>query len=260
MSEYIDTHAHYDDLADYPDREEVLRRLEAEGVSAVINAGSTPRSVREGLALARAHGFIWAAAGLHPNCAEEITEAEFAEMAALARSAILKKEKLVAIGETGLDYHYSKNTEIQARWFRRHLALARELELPVIIHSREAGEDTMNILKEETLPAGGVIHCFSGDLAQAREYIAMGFHIGVGGVVTFKKAEALKKVAAEIPIESLLLETDCPYLSPEPRRGERNDSANLKYIAAKIAELRGVSADELLEKTNASARKLFRLI
>ena len=200
--------------------------------------------------------FIYGAAGVHPDDVGELNEENFMRL-----RAILREEKMVAVGEIGLDYYWDNEShEVQKTWFIRQLELARELEMPVIIHSREAAADTLQIMKEHARGLKGVIHCFSYSAEMAREYVKMGFFIGVGGVVTFKNSRKLKEVVEETPLEYLLLETDCPYLAPVPNRGKRNSSLNLVYVAEQIAELKQLSYDEVVEQTEKNARRLYNLL
>ena len=173
---------------------------------------------------------------------------------------LFKEEKVVAVGEIGLDYYWDNEPrEVQKKWFIRQLELARELDLPVLIHSREAAADTMEIMKGHAKGLSGVIHCYSYSKEMAQEYIKMGFYIGVGGVVTFKNAKKLKEVVENIPLISIVLETDCPYMAPEPNRGKRNNSAYIRYVAEKIAELKGITYEEVVEQTEKNARDMYRL-
>ena len=259
----FDTHAHYDDEWFDEDREALLRGLSSRGVGTVVNVGASMRGSRESVALAKEWPFVYAAVGVHPDHAPAMTEADIEELRALAAD-----EKVVAIGEIGFDYgHEDELTDeertaqraAQEYWFRRQLALAAELSLPVIIHSRGAEGDTLTIMKEyaEALGAGGIIHCFSGSPETAAAYWKMGFHIGVGGVITFKNARRLPDVVASAPLEQIVLETDAPYMAPVPFRGKRNDSGYLPYVVAKIAEIKGVSEEEVVRVTTETARQLF---
>lgn len=252
----FDTHAHYEDEAFDTDREEVIRSLPAAGVTAFVNVASTWDSLEKTKAVAETHDHAYAAYGIHPDNVSELSE---------ERMEILKKycltDKCVAVGEIGLDYHHGKETrDEQILWFRRQLGLARELGLPVIIHSRDAAEDTMKIAREEKIGGiGGVVHCYSYSPEDARQYVRMGLFLGVGGVVTFKNARRLKETVAEEPLESLVLETDCPYLAPEPHRGTRNSSANLPYVVQAIAEIKGVTAEEVENVTYQNALRMYHL-
>lgn len=248
-----DTHAHLDDEKFAPDLEEVIGRALAAGVTAVLTVASDLRSARSSIALAERFPFIWAAVGVHPHEAAAAPEDYLSRLAGLARHP-----KVVAVGEIGLDYHYDFSPRpVQREVFRAQLQLARELELPVIVHTREADGDTLAILRE----AGhgrGVMHCFSGDWAMAAECLALGYHLSFAGTVTFPRSEGLRQVAARVPLDRLLVETDCPYLAPVPKRGRRNEPAFVVYTARTVAELRGITLAELAEATSANARALFR--
>ena len=251
----FDTHAHYDSTQFHEDREELLNSMKENGVGTILNSGASWKSVTEVVELAEKYPFIYAAVGLHPDEVGDLNEERF---------EFLKKqcqhEKVVAVGEIGLDYYWDNEShEVQKEWFVRQLNLARELDLPVIIHSREAAEDTLNIMKEHGNGLRGVIHCFSYSKELAEEYIKMGFHIGIGGVVTFKNGKKLKEIATSIPLERILLETDCPYLAPEPHRGKRNSSLYIPHIAQEIADLRGITYEEVVAQTEMNARNLFRI-
>lgn len=251
----FDTHAHYDDEQFDTDREELLKSMEAGGVGLIVNAGSTIRSWDAIVRLTEDYDFIYGSVGVHPDEAGSLDEQNFARMRAL-----LDLEKIVAVGEIGLDYYWDKEShDLQKKWFVRQLELAREKEMPVMIHSREAAADTMEIMKERAQGMNAVIHCYSYSVEMAREYVKMGYYIGVGGVVTFKNAKKLKQVVESIPLESIVLETDCPYLAPVPYRGKRNCSLYLPYVAEEIAKIKGVTAGEVVRQTEANARKLYRL-
>lgn len=252
----FDTHAHYDDEQFDEDRDSLLCSMQEGGVGTIVNAGSDVASWEEIRALTARYPFIYGAAGVHPDDVGELNEENFMRL-----RAILREEKMVAVGEIGLDYYWDNEShEVQKTWFIRQLELARELEMPVIIHSREAAADTLQIMKEHARGLKGVIHCFSYSAEMAREYVKMGFFIGVGGVVTFKNSRKLKEVVEETPLEYLLLETDCPYLAPVPNRGKRNSSLNLVYVAEQIAELKQLSYDEVVEQTEKNARRLYNLL
>lgn len=252
----FDTHAHYDDEQFDEDRDSLLCSMQEGGVGTIVNAGSNVASWEKIRALTARYPFIYGAAGVHPDDVGELNEENFMRL-----RAILREEKMVAVGEIGLDYYWDNEShEVQKTWFIRQLELARELEMPVIIHSREAAADTLQIMKEHARGLKGVIHCFSYSAEMAREYVKMGFFIGVGGVVTFKNSRKLKEVVEETPLEYLLLETDCPYLAPVPNRGKRNSSLNLVYVAEQIAELKQLSYDEVVEQTEKNARRLYNLL
>ena len=252
----FDTHAHYDDEQFDEDRDSLLCSMQEGGVGTIVNAGSDVASWEDVRALTARYPFIYGAAGVHPDDVGELNEENFRRL-----RAVLQEEKMVAVGEIGLDYYWDNEShEVQKKWFIRQLELARELEMPVIIHSREAAADTLQIMKEHARGLKGVIHCFSYSAEMAREYVKMGFFIGVGGVVTFKNSRKLKEVVEETPLEYLLLETDCPYLAPVPNRGKRNSSLNLVYVAEQIAELKQLSYDEVVEQTEKNARRLYNLL
>lgn len=252
----IDTHAHYDDEKFNEDRDALLRCLPKEGIGVVINSGASVESTRDTIRLAREYDHVYAAVGVHPSLIEELDE-DFMDWMKEQASW----EKTVAIGEIGLDYYWDKEPEVQEKqryWFGRQIELARETGLPIIVHSRDAAADTMQVMKEhhaEEIP--GVVHCYSYSKEMALEFIKMGYYIGVGGVVTFKNAKKLLETVEAIPLERILLETDCPYMAPEPHRGKRNYSGYLTYVRDKIAEIRGVSPEEVERITEENARRLF---
>lgn len=252
----FESHAHYDSRKFDEDREELLNSMQENGVGTIINAGATWKSVTTGLELANQYPFVYAALGLHPDEVGDLNEERFEIL-----KAECQKEKVVAVGEIGLDYYWDNEShDIQKKWFIRQLELARELNLPVIIHSRDAAEDTLKIMKEHAQGMRGVIHCFSYSKEMAEEYVKLGFHIGVGGVVTFKNGKKLKEVVEAIPIERILLETDSPYLAPEPHRGKRNSSLYLPHIAQMIADLKGLSYEEVVAQTERNSRELFHIL
>lgn len=252
----FDTHAHYDDDRFAPDRGELLSGMNENGIGRIINVGASFEGCKNSLTLAQEHDFIYAALGVHPSDIADLTE----ESCAWIRQH-LSEPKVVAVGEIGLDYYWDKEPEVQARqreWFRYQLQLAKESALPVSIHSREAAADTMEIMKEAAADGiPGVIHCYSYSKEQALEYVDMGYYIGVGGVVTFKNARKLKETVEAIPLERILLETDCPYMAPEPNRGKRNSSLYLTYVADAIAGLKGVTPEEVKTVTYENALRLF---
>lgn len=252
----FDTHAHYDDDAFDGDREELLASLPENGIGKVVNVSSTLSSCRQTLALTKQYDFLYGAIGVHPSETAELTEESLAWLSEAA-----KESGIVAIGEIGLDYYWEEpEHELQKRWFERQLELAAGLELPVIIHSRDAAKDTLDILRaEHAEDIGGVIHCYSYSVEMAREYERMGFFFGIGGVVTFTNAKKLKEVVEYLPLDRIVLETDCPYLAPVPNRGKRNSSLNLPYIAQSIAQIKHVPYERVLEETCKNAIKLYRL-
>ena len=252
----FDTHAHYDDEQFDEDREELLNSMQTHGVEAVTNIGSSLAASRRTIGLTEKYPFVYGAIGVHPNEVGELEEDGIAwlkEMGALP--------KIVAVGEIGLDYYWDEpGHDIQKKWFERQLELAREVKLPVVIHSRDAAKDTLDMMKAlHAEKIGGVIHCFSYTKEMAREYLNMGFYLGIGGVVTCKNAKKLKEVVEYMPMEQMVLETDCPYLSPVPNRGKRNSSLNLPYVVEEVARIKGISEDEVIEITNRNAKTMYRL-
>lgn len=252
----FETHAHYDDTKFDMDREELLADLPQRGISPVINVGASVATTKTTLSLAQEYPFLYAAVGVHPSDVSDLNEETFAwlkEQTAL--------EKTVAVGEIGLDYYWDKEADVQQNqryWFVRQLALAQQVGLPVIIHSRDAAEDTMQIMRHAYQDGvRGVIHCYSYSPEMAMEYVKMGYYIGVGGVVTFKNAKKLVKTVETVPLSHLVLETDCPYMAPEPHRGTRNDSRNIPFVIQKIAEIKDISAEEVEETTRENAFALF---
>ena len=252
----FESHAHYDDKRFDADRKELLSSMPEHGIGTIINVGSDLEGVKKTLALTEQYEFIYGAAGIHPSDISDLNEEVYEWLKEKCRLP-----KVAAVGEIGLDYYWDKDEEVkrsQRYWFCRQMELAREMGLPVIIHSRDAAEDTLKLMKGihcEQIP--GVIHCFSYSPELAEEYIKMGYYIGIGGVVTFKNSKKLKETAAKIPLERILLETDCPYLSPEPERGKRNSSRNRVYVAQEIARLRGISYEEVVDATRENAQRLF---
>ena len=253
----FDTHTHYDDEQFEADREELLLGLKEKRVGAVANMGASMRGAKDSVALAKKYPFVYAAVGIHPDHAKELNEEEFVALKALAG-----EERVVAIGEIGLDYYWdATEREEQKYWFRRQIELALELDYPVVIHSREAAADTLAVIKDAyTKSAGrlkGVIHCFSYGPEMAAEYVKMGFYIGVGGVATFKNGRKLKEVIESVPVEKIVLETDCPYLAPEPYRGKRNQSGYLSYVVSVIAAIKGLTEEEVERITWDNAMRLY---
>lgn len=253
----FDTHAHYDDEAFDLDRDEMLTQLKEHGIEAVTNVGASMKSCKATLELTRKYPFVYGAVGVHPNETGELSETD---MNWLLEAAM--EEKIVAVGEIGLDYYWEEpDHETQKKWFVRQLALAEKVKLPIIIHSREAARDTLDIMKEEQAgKLGGVIHCFSYSKEMAREYLNMGFYLGIGGVVTFKNAKKLKEVVEYMPMEQMVLETDCPYLAPVPNRGRRNSSFNLPYVVREISQIKNLPAEQIIQITSENAKRLYGLL
>ena len=250
----FETHAHYDDKAFDKDRDSVLKLLKKEKIEPVINVSSSTDSINRTLRLAHEYDHVYAALGIHPSDCGDITDDDIVRIGNL-----LDDVKAVAVGEIGLDYHYDEpGRDIQKKWFVRQLELAIEKSLPVIIHSRDAARDTFDILSEERFASlRGIVHCYSYSLEMAREYVKMGYYIGVGGVVTFRNGRKLHEVVREIPIEKLVIETDSPYLAPVPYRGHRNSSVYLTYIIEEIASLKSMTYEEVEFRTYENAAGLF---
>jgi TatD DNase family protein len=251
----FETHAHYDDESFNEDREQLLNELLSTDVDSIINVGARLDGCDFSVRLSLEYEKIYAAVGIHPEEVADLTEKDIEYLEQLA----LNNKKVVAVGEIGLDYHYPEpDPDIQKRWFRRQLQLAAKLNKPVIIHSRDACKDTIDILKSEA-PVEGVIHCYSYSKESAKEFFDMGFYFGFGGVVTFKNAKKAVETVEMLPIERILLETDAPYMAPEPNRGKRNNSGYIRFVAEKIAEIKHMTAEEVIDITNGNARKLFRV-
>ncbi len=251
----FESHAHYDASHFDEDREAVLSMMPENGVGTIVNVCADWDSVTEVVQMAQQHSFMYAAVGLHPDEVGDLDEERF-----LLLKQQCMQEKVVAVGEIGLDYYWDNEShDVQKKWFIKQLEIARELDLPVVIHSRDAAEDTLEIMKEHAQGLRGVVHCFSYSKELAEEYVKMGFHIGIGGVVTFKNGKKLKEVAKIVPLERILLETDCPYLAPEPHRGKRNSSLFISYIAQTIADIKGITYEEVVAQTEQNGKDLFRI-
>ncbi len=252
----FDTHAHYDDEQFDIDRDSLLLSMKEEGIGTIVNIGANLRSSQTTLELAHKYDFVYAAVGVHPSDSAELNEENFKSL-----KEMCSDPKCVAVGEIGLDYYWPEpDHNTQKKWFVRQIDLAREVGLPVVIHSRDAAADTVDILRENNAgELGGVVHCFSYSKEIAAECVKMGFYIGVGGVLTFKNGKKMKEVVSEIPIDRIILETDCPYLAPEPFRGKRNSSLYLPYVVAEMAKIKGISEKEVIEITEHNARDMYRL-
>lgn len=252
----FDTHTHYDNAAFDEDRDELLMSLLAAGIGKVVNVGASIESTKRTVKLTEEYPFIYGAAGVHPSESGEMAEEDLLWLEELTR-----REKVVAVGEIGLDYYWKEtDPAIQKMWFERQLLMAQEVSLPVIIHSREAAKDTLDIMKSlHAEKTGGVIHCFSYSREMAREFLELNVSFGIGGVITFPNARKLKEAVDYIPMDRLLLETDSPYLSPVPYRGKRNSSLNLSFIIDRIAEIKGISSEKVIEITTDNAEKLFKV-
>lgn len=254
----FESHAHYDDEAFDQDREALLGSLGQHGIEYVINVAAGLDSVRTTQELMKKWPFVYGALGIHPSETGELNEENFAWL-----KEQLSAPKTVAVGEIGLDYYWDKEAEVRRRqkeWFSRQLFMAKEAGLPVIIHSRDAAKDTWDVMKEARADElRGVIHCFSYTKEVARDFLNWDYYFGIGGVVTFKNARKLKEAVAYIPMERILLETDSPYLAPEPNRGKRNSSLNLPYVVQAIAQIKGIGEEEVREITSRNAKELFAI-
>jgi TatD DNase family protein len=252
----FDSHAHIDAKRFDEDRDEVIQRAKANGVHFIMNPGVDLESSKKAIELAEKYEGIYAAVGYHPHEAKLMDDTMLELLKSLA-----KHEKVRAIGEIGLDHHYDHSPrKVQKEWFIKQVRLAKSLNLPVIIHDREANADTLKILKnEKAFESGVLMHCYSGSKEMAEQYIALGAYISLAGPVTFKNAKTPKAVAEFVPLDRILIETDSPYLTPEPNRGKRNESAYVEYICNQIAQLKGISFDKVAEATTANAKKLFMI-
>lgn len=250
----IDTHAHLDSEQYDDDREEVIRRAQEEGVSKIVNIGFNRERIPTSIALAEKHEFIYCAVGWHPQDANSMTPDDLDWIEQLSNH-----KKVVAIGEIGLDYYWdTAPRDIQAQIFREQIRLARKVKKPIIIHNREAHHDVVQILREEKAEEiGGIMHCFSGSWETAKLCLQMNFYISFGGPVTYKNARQPKEVLAKVPLDRLLIETDCPYLTPHPFRGKRNESSYIKYVAEAAAQIKEISVEEIARITSNNAKKVF---
>lgn len=252
----VDSHAHLDDERFDKDRDKLIKSLKEEGVDLIINVGSDLQSSIKSVSLSEEYENIYAAVGVHPHSAKEMDGSTINVL-----KSFTGRDKVVAIGEIGLDYYYDNSPrDVQRERFKEQLDLAKEIDLPVIIHTREAAQETFDILKEaQDGNLEGVLHCYSGSVEMALEYIKLGFYISLAGPVTFNNARVSREVAKAVPLDKLLIETDSPYLTPEPNRGKRNEPMYVRYVAARIAEVRGISFKEVASKTAANTKKLFRI-
>ncbi len=255
-NKFIDSHAHLDDERFDADREELINSLYENRVETVLNPGADLNTSKSAVALADKYPFIYAAVGCHPHDSKYMNDDTMNIFRELA-----KDKKVIGIGEIGLDYYYdNSDRETQKKWFREQIRLAKELDLPYIVHDRDAHEDVFRIMKEEHYSGTrGILHCYSSSVEMAKEFVRLGFYISLGGPVTFKKARTPKLVAKEVPIDRLLIETDCPYLTPEPFRGKRNEPKYVRYVAEEIARIREVDVNEIAEVTKLNFKRLFNL-
>lgn len=253
MNNIFDSHAHYTDKAFNEDRKSLLDSLKESGVCGVINCGADLESSAFSVELSKEYGFIYAACGVHPEEIDGLPENYIDTL-----SNMLQNEKCVAVGEIGLDYYWRKdNKELQKKIFEEQILLSKKLNLPIIVHDREAHEDTLEILKKHK--PKGVLHCFSGSVETAKEILKLGMYIGLGGALTFKNARKAVEVAEMLPLDRLLLETDCPYMAPVPMRGKRNNSSYISYISEKVAEIKGMDPQAVLDITTENAKTLFNI-
>ncbi len=254
--ELVDTHAHLDFPRFDKDRKEVIKRAIDGGVKIIVNIGSSMTSSRNSVELSRRYNEIYSVVGIHPHNADSFNLNVSKKLKSLSEN-----KKVVAIGEIGLDFHYDNSPrEKQKQAFRAQLRLAKSLDLPVVIHTRDADEETLEILKEENADKiGGIMHCFASDKKMAREILDLGFYIAFGGLITFKNLNNLREVVKEVPINKILVETDAPYLTPDPYRGKRNEPLYVKYVAEKISEIKGLSKEEIAKKTTQNAKKVYNI-
>ncbi|MCD8131146.1 MAG: TatD family hydrolase [Lachnospiraceae bacterium] len=252
----FDTHAHYDDEAFDGDRDDLLRSMEENNIRRIVNVGASLSSNETTRLLAQRYPFVYAAFGVHPSNTAELTQENFGRI-----EELVKHPKCVAVGEIGLDYYYDEpGRELQKEWFAAQLKLAIREKKPVIIHSRDAAQDTYDLMKAEHAESwGGVVHCFSYSKEMAGLFVKLGFFIGVGGVITFKNGRVLREVVENIPLEHIVLETDCPYMAPVPFRGKRNSSLNLPLVVEQIAQIKGISTERVEEITWENALRLYRM-
>lgn len=259
----FDTHAHYDDKQFDKDRERILGQLQDSGIGRVVDIGADIESTRRAVELSEEYDFIYAAAGVHPSEVDCLDRNSFEWLSGLVEEGAASSKKIVAVGEIGLDYYWEKDEDRrrnQKYWFEQQMELARKTGLPVVIHSREAAKDTWDMmqgLKCEDI--GGVIHCYSYSVEMAKNYLNKGFYLGVGGVVTYKNAKTLKEVVKYAPLDRIVLETDCPYLAPEPNRGKRNSSLNLSYVVKAVAELKGITEEAAEAASWENGKALYRM-
>jgi len=253
---FIDSHAHLDDERFDEDRESLIKSLKENNIELVLNAGADLKTSLSSVELSKKYDFIYAAVGCHPHDSKYMNEDTMNIFKDLS-----KNMKVLSIGEIGLDYYYdNSDRDTQRKWFREQIRLAKELDMPYIVHDRDAHEDVLKIMKEEHYSgARGILHCYSSSVEMAKEFIKLGFYISLGGPVTFKNSKTPKLVAKEIPLSSLLIETDCPYLSPEPFRGKRNNPALVSYVAEEIAQIRDISVEKVAEQTSINFKKLFNI-
>ena len=255
---YFESHAHYDDGRYAKDRHDVIKACRDANVGCIINIGADMKSSRKSVQLAAEYDFVFAAVGVHPHEAKTLNDNSFAELEKLTAA-----DKVVAVGEIGLDFHYDHSPrDVQRKWFIKQMELAKSVGLPVVLHSREAMAETFDIVKSANLTdrggkGAGVLHCYSGAFDMAQRFVELGYFIGIAGPLTYKNAKKLVEVVKYLPLERILIETDCPYLSPEPFRGKRNDSQNLRFICEKISEIKQIPVENVEEITFQNGRIFF---
>ncbi len=252
----FDSHAHYNDERFTPDRDELLNNMKKNNVGYIMNSCSSLDEIQELYQLSEKYPFIYLSAGIHPHEVSKLTEEDMEKL-----KLVCKHEKVRAIGEIGLDYYYDNSPrDLQKKWFKRQVEVAKELKLPIIIHDRDAHKDTMDILRDlDVRDIGGEFHCYAGSVEMAREILDWGMYIAFGGSLTFKKSVKPAEVLRYTPLDRILIETDCPYLTPEPHRGKRNDSTYLKFVIEKIAEIKNMSVEEIENITLENAKRCFNI-
>lgn len=258
----FETHAHYDDKTFEKDRDTLLMEINKSGVERVINVAANLEGCRDSLELSHKYDFVYCSIGVHPSDTAGLKPEDLVWMEQICRREHIKSGgKVVAVGEIGLDYYWKEPDEqVQKEWFALQLEMASRVKLPVIIHSREAAKDTLDMMQSlHAEQIGGIVHCYSYSVEMAREYLNMGFYFGIGGVVTFQNAKKLLEVVAYLPLDRIVLETDSPYLAPVPKRGKRNSSLNLPYVVSKIAQIKGVSEEEVMKETTGNAYRVYGL-
>ena len=257
----FDTHSHYDDEKFDNDREDLLQQMTMNGVEHIVNVAASMKGVSDTVQLVQKYSFFYGALGVHPDEVGNLTEEDMLTISEQVKSMNQANKRIVAIGEIGLDYYWDEAPrELQKKWFIRQLHLAEELKLPMIVHSRDAAQDTYEIMTtEHAEKTGGVVHCFSYSAEMAQKYVEMGFYIGIGGVVTFKNGKKMKEVVDAVPLDRIVTETDCPYLAPSPNRRSRNDSQNIRFIIDEIANIKGMDVNEVQKVLYDNAFKLYRI-
>lgn len=252
---FIDSHAHLDDKRFDADRDMLIKNLKNNKVDYVFNIGADLKTSQASVKLANKYDNIYAVVGVHPHSAKEVDGETIERLRELS-----KEDKVIAIGEIGLDYYYDNSPrDLQVKWFKEQIKLAKEVELPIVVHTRDAAQETFDILKENAKDHPVILHCYSGSVEMAEEYVKLGYYISLAGPLTFKNARLPKEVAEKIPMDRLLIETDCPYLTPTPYRGKRNEPIFVKYVAEEIAKIKGISLEEVARTTSENTKKAFKV-